>query len=51
MENRLIEKMKGLTLILVIVIIVFSIVNTVVLLHKIVELENKIEYIKTFKTK
>jgi hypothetical protein len=46
MENRLIEKMKGMVLIVVIAILGFGIINTFILLQRIQELENKIEAIK-----
>ena len=46
MENRLIEKMKGIVLIVVIAILGFGVINTVVLLQRMQELENKIEAIK-----
>lgn len=47
MENRLIEKMKGMVLIIVITILGLGIINTVVLLQRIQDLENKIEAIKS----
>jgi hypothetical protein len=46
MENKLIEKMKGMVLIIVIAILGLGIINTVVLLQRIQDLENKIEAIK-----
>ena len=46
MENRLIEKMKGMVLIIVIAILGLGMINTVVLLQRIQDLENKIEAIK-----
>jgi Tfp pilus assembly protein PilX len=46
MENKLIEKMKGMVLIIVIAILGLGMVNTVVLLQRIQDLENKIEAIK-----
>ena len=46
MEDRLIEKMKGMVLIIVIAIWGFGIVNTFILFQRIQDLENKIEAIK-----
>ena len=48
MEERLLEKMKFLTIVVVIAISGFGIVNTLYLGNRIEKLENKIESIKTF---
>jgi hypothetical protein len=50
MEERLLEKMKFLTIVVVIAITGFGIVNTLYLANRIEKLENKIESIKTFKS-
>ena len=50
MEKRLLEKMKFLTIVVVIAIAGFGIVNTLYLGNRIEKLENKIESIKTFKS-
>ena len=50
MEDKLIEKMNNLTMALVTAIVLFGVINTIFLSHRITELENKIEAIKTFKS-
>ena len=52
MEDKLIKKMNNLTMVLIIATItaMMGFVNTLFLSHRITELENKIEAIKTFKS-
>ena len=50
MKEKLVEKMKNLTIVVVIAIALFGIVNTLFLVNRIEKLENKIEPIKTFKS-
>lgn len=50
MKEELVDKMKNLTIVVVIAIALFGIVNTLLLVSRIGKLENKIEHIKTFKS-
>jgi hypothetical protein len=49
MKEQLTEKMKHFTIILLIATCLFGIINTLCILYRFQELENKIESIKTFK--
>lgn len=50
MEKELVEKMKSLTIVVIIAIAVLGLVNTLYLANRIEKLENKIESTKTFKS-
>lgn len=50
MKEELVDKMKNFTVILLIAIGLFGILNTLCILYKVQELEKKIESIKTFKS-
>jgi hypothetical protein len=50
MKEQLTEKMKHFTIILLIATCLFGIINTLCILYRFQELENKIEVNKTFKS-
>lgn len=50
MEENIKQEIRRITTILVTAICLFGILNTLCLLSRIQELENKIEHVKTFKS-